>query len=399
MGGSQASLFASPLGMQQTGVRITNQRTILTLITLEPGRSAAELARKSGLAPQTVSAILDDLDALGLLRRGEVLRGRRGQPATPLYLDPEGAYAIGVELGWRHIEAVLLNVGGGVIANYRRDYDFPDIRTIFNEVGQVIAQLSSKLPEGHLSRLGDVGVSAPSGLGRNVGLLASDPAGRVWPELDLETELRKVTELPLHLYNDGSAACWAELGAQPRPRPDNFAYLHIGTFIGAGIVAEGTLWQGPSGRSADLGSMLVTDRHGIYRFLNQLASIHALESILVAAGEHVPPTTPMFWPWDDWEPHVVSWLEDAAPALAKVLLNTAAVIEFDHAVIDGDVPVAILDRLIDMVRASMASLPVLNTALPKISRGHLGHRAACTGAAYLPLFRRFFSRDLAHIQS
>jgi len=144
--------------------------------------------------------------------------------------------------------------------------------------------------------------------------------------------------------------------------------------------------------------MLVTDRHGEQNFLHLLASIQALEHILVGAGEHVPPTTPMFWPWDDWEAHVSDWIDDAGPALAKVLLNTAAVIEFDHAVVDGEIPTSILDRVIASVERSMASMPTLNARPPRVSRGHLGHRAASTGAAYLPLFRRFFSRDLAHIQ-
>ena len=80
--GDQSDIFdAAGLGMQQTGVRQTNQRAIFTLIAQEPGLSAAELARRSRLAPQTVSAILDDLDRAQLLKRGEVLRGRRGQPA------------------------------------------------------------------------------------------------------------------------------------------------------------------------------------------------------------------------------------------------------------------------------------------------------------------------------
>jgi DNA-binding MarR family transcriptional regulator len=41
----------------------------------------------SGLSPQTVSAILATLEADGLITRGPVLRGRRGQPATPIILN------------------------------------------------------------------------------------------------------------------------------------------------------------------------------------------------------------------------------------------------------------------------------------------------------------------------
>ena len=73
-------------GIQPSHVRQTNQRAILSVISLQPGISNAELARVTDLAPQTVSAVLTDLEQLNLVTRGEVLRGRRGQPATPLYM-------------------------------------------------------------------------------------------------------------------------------------------------------------------------------------------------------------------------------------------------------------------------------------------------------------------------
>lgn len=384
------------LGMQQTGVRQTNQRAILTLIATEPGLSAAELARRSRLAPQTVSAILDDLDAVGLLHRGEVLRGRRGQPATPIFVNPNGAYTIGVELGWRHIEAVLVNIGGEVIGHYHRDYAFPDARTLFNELGAVSRQLAAKLPETERRKLFALGLAAPSGIGRNVGLLNADPQlGQRWHEIDLQMEAERATDLPVQLFNDGNAACWAELLAMPAPRPSSFAYLTVGTFIGAGIVAEGRLWEGPTGNSANLGSMLITDRAGDLNFLHLLGSIFALEQRLLGADISVPPTTPMFWPWEEWEPHVTEWIEEAGHAIAKVLVNTAAVIEVDHAVIDGIMPQPILDRLIDKVRQALGELPTLTFDVPELARGHLGGAAASQGAAYLPLYRRFFARHLA----
>lgn len=385
--------------MQQTGVRVTNQRAILVLIALEPGQSAAELARKSGLAPQTVSAILDDLDAMGLLKRGEVLRGRRGQPATPLFIEPTGAYALGLEIGWRHIEAVLVDLMVNVVANYRRDYPFPDARTIFKESGQVLAQLTEKLPPAHRNRIIALGVAAPGGIGRNIGLLGADAShGRLWQQTDFMAEMSKLTTLPVQLYNDGTAACWAELAKQPKPRPTEFVYLHIGTFVGAGIVAEGTLREGPSGNSANLGSMLVTDRQGEPFFLHLIGSIYAFEGILTGAGVHVPPTTPMFWPWDEWEDHIAQWISEAAPAIARVLINTSAVIEYSKAVIDGELPSDILDRLIDEVRKEMNLVPILTFEVPRIEKGNLGHAAPSVGAAILPLYRRFFSRDPEHMQ-
>ena len=386
------------VGLQVSGVRQSNQRVILTLVTLNPGLSAAELSRRSLLAPQTVSAIVDDLQQAGLLRAGEVLRGRRGQPATPYYINGSGAYTIGVEIGWRHIEATLVNIGGEVLAQYRRDYAAPDPRTIFKELGGVTSQFIARLPEGEAKKLIALGIAAPGSIGRNIGLLDNDPelAAR-WQGIDIAAAAAEATGLPVQLFNDGNAACWAELGTMPQPRPANYAYLLVSTFIAAGIVAENVLWEGPTGNSANLGSMLVSDRNGERNFVHLLASLYALQKRLAAAGITVPDTTPMFWPWEDWEPYVGEWIADAGDALAKAIINAAAVFEFRDAVVDGVLPQNILDRLIISVREGIDVLPMLTAESPRVMKGHLGSAAPATGAAYLPLYRRFFSRDLSHL--
>lgn len=399
MENSEPDFFeAAGVGMQTSDVRQANLRAILTLIALNPGLSAADLSRRSKLAPQTVSLIIADLAAAGLIRQGEPLRGRRGQPATPYFINTTGAYSIGIEIGWQHLEAVLVDIGGEDLAHYRRDYAFPDARTIFAEVAGVVGQFVDKLSDEQRRKLVAVGVAAPSGIGRNVGLLNADPSlGRVWQEIDLAVELERTLGRPVALYNDGNAACWAELSAFPAPRPSNFAYLHVGTFVGAGIVAENALWEGPTGNSANLGSMLVTDRHGDDNFVHLLASLYALQRRLEGAGIDVPPTTPMFWPWKDWEPHVSEWIEDASFALAKAIMNTAAVIEFRTAILDGALPDPVLDRLIVAVTRDIEALPTLTFDAPTIAKGHLRSAAPCTGAAYLPLFKKFFSRALSNI--
>ncbi|MET0905948.1 MAG: helix-turn-helix domain-containing protein, partial [Tardiphaga sp.] len=120
-------------------MRIANERAVMTLIGLNPGASNAELARLSGLGPQTTSRIVADLEARELVLRGEVLRGRRGQPATPLFLNPDGAYGIGIEIGWRHFDVLLFAMSGATLASVRRRHDWPDFRTIFAAVATEVS--------------------------------------------------------------------------------------------------------------------------------------------------------------------------------------------------------------------------------------------------------------------
>ena len=240
-----------------------------------------------------------------------------------------------------------------------------------------------------------LGIAAPNGIGRNVGLLEGDAElARMWMGMDLRQEAEKATGLTTFIYNDGNAAAWAELGAFPQPRPSDFAYLHVGTFIAAGIVAQNTLWEGPTGNSANLGSMLVTDRHGDQNFVHLIASVYAFEQRLAGAGIVVPPTTPLFWPWEQWEPHVSEWIEDAAAALAKALLNTGAVIEYQMAIIDGVIPTSVLGRLVSAVEAKIAQMPTLTFDAPTVGKGHLGSMAPCHGRGIPPsLSSIFFARS------
>lgn len=388
---------AAGLGVQPTGVRQANLRAVLTLIALNSGLSAAELARRSHLAPQTISAIIDELDKLGLLTRGEVLRGRRGQPATPYFINVDGAFAVGIEIGWRHIEARLVNMGAQTIAEYHRDYAFPNPDVIFGEIRQIVDRMRDKLSTDQQAKLVGIGVAAPSGIARNLALLESDlDVARRWQALDIKTEIEQECGLHTQVYNDGNAACWAELVSLPQPRPSNFAYLLVGTFIAAGVVAEGVLWQGATGNSADLGSMLITDRHGDLNFAHLVATNFALSQRLIGAGIKLP-NSPLDWPWESLEPHVSEWIADAGPAIARVIANTSAVFEFPLAVVDGVLPPHILDRLIKAVAQNLRGLPSVAFDIPKVEKGKLGRSAPSTGAAYLPLYRRFFSRDLTHI--
>ena len=126
-------------------MRAANRRAVLTTITFSPGISNADISRRTGLAPQTASAIVSELEADDLVYRGEVLRGRRGQPATPLFLNYDSAYAFGVEVGWRHLDILLINLGSRHIDRYRRDYAYPDAATIVDELAGNIAAMMERL--------------------------------------------------------------------------------------------------------------------------------------------------------------------------------------------------------------------------------------------------------------
>lgn len=380
-------------GFAQAGVRIANERAVLTLIGLHPGASNAQLARLSGLGPQTTSRIVTDLEARELVLRGDVLRGRRGQPATPLFLNPDGAYGIGIEIGWRHFEVLLFGMSGTTLASVRRSYAWPDFGTIFGEVGAEVATIRAGMTAHQANRLVGIGLASPSRIERHLERLGA-PTDQVeaWRGADPAAELGRVLGEKVEWFNDGNAACWAEFIAQAAPRPKGLAYFQVGTMVGAGIAIDGQLWEGPTGNAANLGAILVADTQGQPRHVHAIASILALQQRIEAAGGRLPEGEPGDWDWAALEPVAGDWLDDAARALANAVAGTMAVMELDLAVIDGIMPRPIVQRLLHRIEHHLARLPASGAECPKVAMGHMGRAAAATGAAQLVLFHRFFAR-------
>ena len=387
-------------GVQHASLRAANRRAVLTTIAFNPGISNADVSRRTGLAPQTASAIVAELEQDGLLTRGDVLRGRRGQPATPLFLKLDAAYSIGCDVGWQHVDMVLVDPSAQPIARYRRDFAYLDAHTIVDELVTGIGGLLEKLDNSQRERLIGIGIASPTNIARNIEALGA-PAeqAKLWKTLDLSAEVEKAIGIPTMWFNDGNAACWAELVMTPQPRPANFAYLHIGSFLAAGLVAEHNLWEGPTGNSANLGSMLVCKPDGTRDFGHLIASIRALELRLEAAGIELPSTDPLDWPWADWEPYVAPWLTACGESLAQIIMNTAAVLEFDLAIIDGVMPRPLLERLQVETQLAIDNLPVMTFDRPRLTLGRLGHDAMPLGASFMPIFRKYFSRDLRDMAS
>lgn len=383
-------------GVQHASLRAANRRAVLTAIAFNQGLSNADLSRRTGLAPQTASAIVTELEDDGLVTRGEVLRGRRGQPATPLFLDYNGAYSIGCEISWRHIDIMLVNVGSQEIRRYRRDYAYPDATTIVDEAARTIADLVAALDAKAQARIAGIGLAAPSHLDELVSLVGAPPDQvAAWADLDLATALEAATGLSTTWLNDGNCACFAEMVFSQPPRPSNLVHLFVSTFLGAGITAEHTLREGPTGNSANLGSMLVNGHDGRRKLGHDLASTIALSNRLAAAGITLPVDSPTEWPWAEWEQHVAPWLDEAGSAMAEIIYNTAAVVELDQAIIDSAAPSEIVERLVAATEQSLATLARVGVKLPRLVAGKLGNRAAPLGAAQLTMFRKHFSRDLS----
>ena len=146
-------------GSNHVGLRQFNERVVLQALRTHGSLAKAEMARVTGLTAQTIGLITARLDEDQLLRREAPVRGRVGQPSVPIGLNPDGAFAIGIKIGRRSADWLLVDFTGHVRERIVLDYAFPDIEVLLPAIRTHLNQLLDGL--GPLrSRVVGVGVAA-----------------------------------------------------------------------------------------------------------------------------------------------------------------------------------------------------------------------------------------------
>jgi predicted NBD/HSP70 family sugar kinase len=381
-------------GTKPTGVRLYNERLVLSLIREHGSLPKADLARLTSLSPPTVSQIVGQLEADGLLRREEPQRGRIGQPSVPLSLNPDGAFSFGVKIGRRSCDIVLMDFVGAVRRDLHLAYPYPSPGVVVDFVRDSCEGMLASLTERERSRVAGLGIASPFELWnweREVG--AATGAMQEWRDFDLQGETARLFDFPVYLCNDATAGAAAEYLFGRAAKYPEFLYVFIAWFIGGGIVINGNLFPGRSGYAGSIGQMLVPvaepDGRIAVRQLLHTASIYSLEQRLAASGGD-PRSVSSDAGWKTIaEPVMEGWIDQVARSIAYALVSAQSVIDFQAAIIDGAMPPAFRTRIVERVAERFAGLE--RTGLPPLAviEGRIGYRARAIGGASLPFLAKF----------
>jgi predicted NBD/HSP70 family sugar kinase len=397
-GSAPAAQAGGSRGTSQTGARLYNERLILALIRRHPGLAKVEIARLTGLSAQTTTVIINRLEADRLLVAGEPQRGRIGQPSVPYTLNPDGAFGLGLMIGRRSSDLVLMDFVAGIHARRRMIYPFPLPEDILAFADREMPTLLAELPDALQGRISGIGVAMPFELWNWEADLQTWP-GELdkWRDFDVAAELsRRFGPWPVRVCNDATSACAAELTFGSGAAYRDFAYFYVGTFIGGGIVLNGSLFPGRSGNAGALGSMPIMQREAngetTLQQLIRTASIYRLERRLIAAGRR---GTDIWLSPDDWssfDDALDGWMTEAAGALAQAVATLLSIIDFEAIIIDGAFPADVRRRLVERTNAQWARMDRQGLTDAVVVEGSIGRDARAIGGAALPLLAAF-ARD------
>ena len=389
-------------GLTSARIRHYHHRVILQRLRRLGEASKADLARAVQLTNTAIGQIVTDLQDLGLVSViGKRYEGQRGQPATMLRLEPNGAYGIGVRLDRSRIETALVDLGGRLISQRSHKMPLPAPEEALAMVSADIAAFRETAERLAPGRVLGVGLARPYHLGAWLDRLElNNPALRLWDDIDFAALLQRATGLDVHEENDGTAAAIAELFHGFGRDCDDFAYFFLGPAIGGGVILRGDYRRGLSGNAGDVAMLPVTrstlasapPARGSYEVLLTRASIAALARHLAWHGHPVGDLETLPAAIAACPVGFEEWLVDCVDALIGPLMAAQALLDVSNIVIDGDLGADVMTRLAERLRTAMIeNLPEACVA-PTLRLGTFGSNAHSLGAASLPLFIDFAPR-------
>jgi len=235
----------------------SSRSAILDLIRAAGTISRVELTRVSGLTGATVSTVVRRLIDDGLVVEVGRAESTGGKPRMLLELDPYARFAVGVHLDHAGITYVIANLGGAIVARWRRPGAGADdprdvVARIAAEIRATVARIGVD-PE----RILGLGMVSPGPIAISTGMTLTPPLMKAWTEFPLADALEDAVGLPVLLDNDATAAAIGEYWSGGVPTGSAFAALYMGTGIGAGILVDGTVYRGSSSNAGEVGHICV----------------------------------------------------------------------------------------------------------------------------------------------
>nr|WP_225822984.1 ROK family transcriptional regulator [Streptomyces sp. TML10] len=262
-----ATRGGGPAGANLGLVRSHNTALVLGLLrdAGAEGISRLELAERTGLTPQAVSKITARLRAEGFAAEAGRRASTGGKPRTVLRLVPEAGHAVGAHLDRDELRVVLVDLDGTVVAERRADLDLGAgaeavLEAVCAAARGVVAGLDEGLGEGlsGVRSLVGVGVALPGPLDHAHGVLHRVTGFPEWDGFPLRDALAERLGVPAVVDKDTNAAALGlAVGGAEDAAGGSFAYLHLGTGLGAGLVIDGSVHRGARTGAGEFGHQVI----------------------------------------------------------------------------------------------------------------------------------------------
>jgi len=386
---------AAPEASTVTSLRQRNRASALQLILRERETTRAEVAKRCGLSAASAANLVAELIADGLVIETGTVSSRGGRPISLIAPNPDGAYAIGADVGERGVAVELFDLSLTMVDREFRGGGEPESSEgIIADLREAVAALRERNAERWPRVLG-IGLGLP-------GVVETDAAGRQ----TLYAQSLGWAPLPIPTDLDGGLAVFAENGAKMQARAElwfgaaagvgHALVALLGRGVGLGVVSDGQLARGAFSSAAEWGHTKIRfdgepcrcgDRGCVEAYLGADAILEAWRRAGgTFAGSGWQALGALLDAADAEEPAAASVLDRVIEALGAGLGSLVNLSNPERVVIGGWVGLRLMERYADRIRAAIVanSLPRLGAQF-ELAVASFGGDTVALGSALMPI--------------
>jgi predicted NBD/HSP70 family sugar kinase len=257
----------------QAALRNANQQRVLEMLKVAGELTQAQIARDTGLAPATVSNIVRDLTAAGVLDDAD-----SGKRRKAVRLARAAGLVVGIDFGHRHVTVAVADLAHRILVERRRTLA-PAI-SARDALGQASALLDDAMAEigAQTSDVVAIGMGLPAPIDSRTGEVGAVSILPGWVEVPAARLASEHFGQPVEVDNDANLGVLAEQMWGGGRGCDNLAFLKLADGVGAGLIIDGRLYRGRNGTAGEIGHTTFDEFGAVCRCGNR----GCLETIVAA---------------------------------------------------------------------------------------------------------------------
>jgi predicted NBD/HSP70 family sugar kinase len=258
---------AGPTPGSQTSLREANRGRVVDALVHHGAMTQVELAGITGLSAATVSNIVKELTAAGVLQVTPV--SRSGRRASQVSVARTLGLAVGVDFGDRHLHVAVADLAHTVVAETRmplRQDHLADegLDRAALLVGELVSQAGAQL-----SDVVRIAVGVPAPIDTATGEIGSGTILTGWGGVRVAEEMQARLLRPTLVDNDANLGALAEVRYGAARGSDFAAYIKVSHGVGAGLVVGGEIFRGRAGTAGEIGHVTIDENGPVCRCGNR----------------------------------------------------------------------------------------------------------------------------------
>lgn len=365
-------------------LRVANQRRVLAELRDRSGESVsqADLVRQTGLASGTVSTIVRDLAAAGIIAT-VAGSGRRG---TAVRLAAGAGLVAGIDFGHQHVAAAVGDMAGSVLAESRRPLDPHHQATEGLAIAKDLIDALVRDVGADPAAIRNVGLGLPAPIANDIVMSSAILPG--WVGLNARETAADVLATPVLIENDANLGALAEWRHGRGRGHRNIVFVKASSGLGAGLILDGELFRGSDGTAGEIGHVTLDERGPLCRCGSRgcLEAYVSSRTALALMDEHMPGADldAVIAAARSGDAAAKRAIEDAGLHLGWGLAALINLVAPELVIVGGDMARA-GDLLIEPALTGVRRHALPDAAPTEVVAAQLGERASLIGALTLAI--------------